>query len=455
MQFRLALARQPSADEVARLLALYEKCAKPGDRPGAVRTMLSAVLLRADAMYREEIGDPATQQLTPRETARAISLALTTQREKSLYEAAEKGALVTKEQIGAEVRRILDDPKIKKPRLLGFFQEYFGYPNATEVFKDKPKDLMHYPGVHVNDTDRLVLYILGKDREVLRELLTTPLAFVNVKVGKNKETKAEEFQRAETPNPQNHKGQANLESLYGLADWPVQQPVTLPKDTRLGILMQPSWLIAWSGNFDNDIVRRARFIRERLLGGTVPDLPIGFAAQVPDDPHRTLRDRVSSVTRAEACWKCHQRMDDLGLPFENFDHYARLRAVELVEDKEATAANVDKKGKPLGPVQRGAPLETTGIITGSGDAKIDGPVRDPRELVLKLAASERVRQVFVRHVFRYYMGRNESLADARTLQEADRAYVASGGSFKALLVSLLTSDSFLRRTPVPASTAKR
>ena len=57
-----------------------------------------------------------------------------------------------------------------------------------------------------------------------------------------------------------------------------------------------------------------------------------------------------------------------------------------------------------------------------------------------------MRQVFVRHAFRYYLGRNETLADAKTLQDADRAYVASGGSFKALVVALLTSDSFLYRS---------
>ena len=52
-------------------------------------------------------------------------------------------------------------------------------------------------------------------------------------------------------------------------------------------------------------------------------------AQVPDEPHRTLRDRLS-VTRVDACWKCHQRMDELGLAFENFDHFGRLRATETV-----------------------------------------------------------------------------------------------------------------------------
>ena len=90
MQFRAALARNAEADEVARLLALYDKCAKSGDHPGAVKTMLAAVLLRSDAMFRQELGDPATNQLTPRETATAISLALGNRREQGIFEAAEK-----------------------------------------------------------------------------------------------------------------------------------------------------------------------------------------------------------------------------------------------------------------------------------------------------------------------------------------------------------------------------
>jgi len=59
--------------------------------------------------------------------------------------------------------------------------------------------------------------------------------------------------------------------------------------------------------------------------------------------------------------------------------------------------------------------------------------------------------VIVRHVFRYFLGRNETLADGPTLVAAHKAYRDSKGSFKALLVSLLSSESFLYRT-VPSTT---
>jgi hypothetical protein len=43
------------------------------------------------------------------------------------------------------------------------------------------------------------------------------------------------------------------------------------------------------------------------------------------------------------------------------------------------------------------------------------------------------------------MGRNELLSDSKTLIDADHSYVQSGGSFKAVIISLLTSDSFIYR----------
>ena len=459
-QFRLAIGRSARSDETDRLIALYEKCAKADDRPAAVRTMLQAVLLHTDALFRNELGrgkanGAGRRLLAPAELARAISLALGDRREAGLVQAAAKNELTTREQVVAHVRRILDDAKIEKPRLLRFFREYFEHGNAVNVFKDKPSAFQHEPAILVSDTDRLIEHILGEDRDVFRRLLTTPVSFVNYTLRRNKKTRKMEPARAAIPPPVNRKRKnekpvLGVESVYGVADWPANQPVALPRNTRLGVLMQPSWLIAFSTNFENDPVRRGRWVRERLLGGTVPDLPIGVAAQVPDEPHRPLRDRLT-ITRDAKCWKCHQRMDDLGLPFENFDHFGRFRTTETVRDLEATARNVDSKGKPLGPMTREVRLSTTGRIADSGDPKLNGLLESPRDLVRKLAGSERVRQVFVRHVFRYYLGRNETLSDARTLQNADRAYVESGGSFKALLVSLLASDAFLYRIPASPS----
>jgi hypothetical protein len=200
---------------------------------------------------------------------------------------------------------------------------------------------------------------------------------------------------------------------------------TVDTNDRLGILTHPAWLVAHSDAMDNHAISRGRWIRERLLGDAVPDIPITLDAKLPDEPNATLRHRMR-VTRESECWRCHQKMDPLGLPFEKYNHLG------MVRDKNP--AN-----------NWGQPVDTSGEIIHSGDPTLDGPVKDPMEMIQKLANSERVKQVFVRHVFRFWMGRNETINDAPILQDAYKAYRDSNGSMKALLTSVLTSDAFLCR----------
>lgn len=196
---------------------------------------------------------------------------------------------------------------------------------------------------------------------------------------------------------------------------------TVPKGERLGILTHPAWLVSHTDAMDNHAIHRGIWVRKRLLGGGIPDVPITVDAQLPDEPENTLRQRMR-VTRAEYCWSCHEKMDPLGLPFEMYNHAGIFRTEEL-----------------------GQPVDTTGEIIDSGDPALDGPVANAIEMIEKLAESERVEQVFVRHAFRFWMGRNETLNDRPVLQAAHRAYRESGGSMKALITSLVTSDAFLYR----------
>ncbi|MEC9093262.1 MAG: DUF1588 domain-containing protein [Planctomycetota bacterium] len=196
---------------------------------------------------------------------------------------------------------------------------------------------------------------------------------------------------------------------------------TAPAGQRLGILTHPSWLVSHSDAMDNHAILRGRWIRERLLGGGIPDVPITVDAMLPDEPNNTLRQRMR-VTREAYCWTCHKKMDPLGLPFEMYNHAGLFRKTEL-----------DK------------PVNTSGEIIDSGDPVLDGKVANALEMIQKLADSKRAGQVFVRHAFRYWMGRNETINDAPILQEAYQAYVKNGGSMKALIVSLVTSDAFLYR----------
>ena len=224
-------------------------------------------------------------------------------------------------------------------------------------------------------------------------------------------------------------------------DFPTTQPFRVPN--RKGILTHPAWLVAHSQNTETDPVRRGKWIREKLLAGYVPDVPITVDAQIPEDHHRTLRERLDGVTSKQECWKCHVHMNPLGLTFEMFDDFGRHRLTEALEHPD----NVIEKGRgKFGEnVYKSKPMNATGYLEGTGDSALDGDVKDAFDLIDRLAKSRRVQQSIIRHAFRYFMGRNEMLSDSQTLIDAETAYVKSGGSFKMVVLSLLTSDSFIYR----------
>jgi len=467
-QFDTILKRQPTAEEKTRFVAFMKKnIAEAGQLAGA-RYALAAVLLLPEAVFRMEVGAGKADakgrvRLAPREIAFALAYALTDKRpDAELLAAAATGGLDTDAGVARQVRRLLDAPKIEKPRILRFFREYFGYDQCTEVFKESNGGgtALGHAGQDartlVEDTDQLVLYFFEQDKEVLRELLATNKSFVAYKsaasIKKQRADAIAKFEADKKKEPDKFKtktlnlpGRSVYES-YGLKDFPDQQPVELPAEQRAGILTQPSWLVAQSTSFDNHAIHRGKWIRERLLAGVVPDVPITVDAQLPDAPHKTLRERMV-VTQEKYCWQCHRLMNDVGYPFEQFDHFGRFRTAEKVLDPAATEKNKDPKGKSLGPVMRDAPLDATGLIAHVGDPALDGPVKNVAEYMKRLAGSERVEQVFVRHAFRYWAGRNEIPGDAATLQAAHKAYRDSNGSMKALIVSLLSSESFLYRMP--------
>lgn len=463
-EFQIVLQRDPGTEELRRFQALMAQNIKDAGAETGVKMTLATVFLLPEALYRVELGqgerDPhGRQMLAGRELAYAIGYALSDNGpDDKLLKAADAGQLVSRNDVQRELDRLLNDRKFDKPRIMRFFEEYFEFPAALDVFKDLKRGQWR-PEILVSDTRYLIEYILEEDRDVLKQLLTTNKSFVNYRVDRklgpqparvaNKPPKnaTEAEKRKQNPKPR----QMEYWDLYNLPeDWKFEphQPIELPAEERAGILTQPSWLAAFSTNNENHAIRRGKWIRERLLGGVVPDVPITVDAQLPDEPHRTLRQRME-ITRQEYCWKCHQKMNPLGLAFESYDYLGQFRRTEPVLDREATEKNVDQKGKPLGPVCREVPVDATGLVEDADEPAVEGTYKNAVQMIHKLADSPRVRQVFVRHAFRYWMGRNETLDDASTLVAADQAYVNSGGSIKALITSLLTSDSFLYRKSEP------
>ncbi|TWT29923.1 DUF1588 domain-containing protein [Blastopirellula retiformator] len=474
--FQAVTFRPPTKQESQAYVQIAQQSIdKLGQEDGAILG-LSAIFLDRDALFRPELatsGKPDEHgrvMLQDWELGMAVNHALRyIQPDETLQSAIVEGRLRTKEDVRREVERMLADDSIRKPRVLQFFRDYFDYDLGGYICKDA-KALgdtgagggnAHYSAMFdaTASTDRLIELILAEDQDVLKRLLTTEKIVatpgdkvyygtrrtqpdIAASLKQEKEAlaawleehpngKAADFKKR---NKTNHKvevaelsgpkifARVSRRSFGAGSMKPERILATAPEGERLGILTQPSWLVSHSDAMDNHAIRRGRWIRERLLGGGIPDVPITVDAMLPDEPNNTLRERMR-VTRESYCRTCHEKMDPLGLPFEMFNHAGLHRTTEL-----------------------GQPVDTSGEIIDSGDPNLDGKVDNAIDLIKKLSESERVEQVFVRHAFRFWMGRNETLNDAPVLQAADQAYQESGGSMKALLTSLLTSDAFLYRT---------
>lgn len=550
-QFDCVLQRPANPKELEKYLALARSAIELAGNTEGLRQLLVAVLLESEFLYRLEFGEGATDAygrklLSPREASYAISYALGDRSpDPTLVKAAAEGRLNSKEDYQREVLRLLADENyyrgvidptlndsgvVSHPKIIRFFREFFGYPNAVKVFKDSKRSGGYYlnpgrgssgtPGRLIVEADRIVDLYLKQDRNVFANLLTTDQFFMyhnvdnekglkiiagwrelyetlkdtdwrrnpekvfaehqelckkhNIDLGKR--THSNDLQRVMeyfsftfgkgntpfTTFPWAHgsnfkysesyslggspgsafRGSENYDEKHNL-NYPVVQPFKLANHT--GLLTHPAWLIAHSSNFHTDPIRRGRWIQEKLLAGRVPDVPITVDAKIPESPHMTLRERVESVTgpAQEACWKCHQRMNPLGYPFEKFDDFGRFRADEPLENPENLLTKARRENDA--DTYKTKRVNTIGSLLGTGNSKLDGPVTDAFDMIARLAQSDRVRQSIIRHAFRFYMGRNELLSDSQTLLAADKAYLESGGSFKAVIVSLLTSDSFLYR----------
>ena len=537
-EFKAIIRRAATDEETARYVAFLNENIALGGNLDGLRTTLTAMFLSPESIYRMEFGmgpvdEHGRRHLAPEEIAYALAYALTDQGPDDtaiIRDTFKQGTLNNREDVARVVQQLLDENigkdtprKQPLPRIMRFFDEYFGFHRANEVFKDNQRRRLEAigwgPQGLIRDARQVIQYRLREDEDVIARLLTgnefyiahngdsdkakkiyeesiaevLAADYVENLVTKKREqlekrekpVKPEAFQRMvddvrkkaeasvrryrqaiddgfkpfpgfDGPRHGYHIVDLRYIGSYNLPPhtrgqlqkwaWEYEQPIELPKDQRAGILTHPAWLGAHSWNDGNDPIHRGIWVQKKLLAGVIHDVPPDVDAQVPVDPHKTLRERMEFL-RAERCWNCHRKINPLGEPFEMFDDFGRYRTHDyfdedglLVTRRDGTFECMLKRGKLTK-----RPIDASGEIKGSGDPSVDGEVENAVEMMNRLGRSDRARQSFIRHLFRYFMGRNERLSDSITLIEAEQAYLENGGSFKALVVSLLSSDSFLYR----------
>lgn len=404
-----AFRRPLSVEEVSLFSEQFATGAAEGDFATGIGMVIETALQSPAFLYRVEFGEPATDaepvagdvlRLNPWETASRLSYLLwASMPDAELFDAAENLGLETKEQIAAQARRLLEDPRAR-PAVSNFHQQWLDYDRISNVGKDAtlfPEWSSSIGALMREETRAFLDDVVFSPAGNLSQLLTSPRTFLN----------------------------AELAALYG-ASGPTGaafEPVTLSATERAGVLTLAALLTINAHSNQTSPVHRGLLVRERFLCDLVPPPPPDVMVQAPDpSTGATARERFAAHSANAACAACHSLMDPLGFGFENYDALGRYRSEE-----------------------NGAPIDASGVLTSSD---VDGPFSGVVELAGKLAQSQDVEDCYVKQWFRFAYGRGETAQDECTLTTLNAQFSAAQGNIKELLVALTQTDAFLYRPTV-------
>lgn len=370
--------RTATADERAERSRDFDAAIAEGLTPlEAHDLVLRGVLMSPHTVFRSEHGGPGGLSAHERVQLLAYGVAGAPP-DAELLRTVEGDAILDEQVLRAQLRRLTSDPS-KLPSLRAFLREYYGWGEAIRVSKDAGA-LFHAPARLIEDTEEVVASTLTAHarRGLFRALMTAPGS------PKGSETHASWYGR-----------NGNAQTAPG----------------RSGVLMHPAWLVSRSEMDHNALVRRGRFVRERVLCTPVPSLPGGVVPPLSTAPGKSYRQRLEEQTAGAECRGCHQLMNDLGGAFEGFDHFGRPRTSD-----------------------DGAPLDVSGVLDGLAGAPV--PFDGPDALMRALADAPEAQDCFVENLFSYYVGRSPSPTDRCMLTELQAEYRTSGGDTLAVIESL-------------------
>ncbi len=401
---RKAFRRPLTQEEVDTYTALWRIGKEAAHLDEGIEMVVQAMLQSPYCLYRIELGEPGgpsgLRRPTSFEMASRLSYLLWgTMPDEEHFAAATAGALSTPDEIEAQARRMVDDPRARET-LRHFFEQWL----ELELIDSLDKDTNVYPAFRgeirpllKHEVEAFIDHVVWEGSGDLTELFTAPYTFMN----------------------------KPLADFYGVSGPTGDEFVRVELDParHAGILTQAGILASFSKPNQSSPIHRGKWVRERLLCNTLPSPPPDLEIKPPDlDPNLTTRERFSQHRDDPFCAGCHELMDPIGLAFEHYDGIGLWRDLE-----------------------NGFEIDDSGHILGTD---VEGDFNGPVELAHKLGASTDVRACVALSLFRFSYGRSEGPEDAYSVKTiADR--IGGGQDVRELLVALTQTDAFLYLPAAP------
>jgi hypothetical protein len=424
--------RRPLTEaETTRLHGVYTAAAEATDPENGLRSLLKALLLSPNFLFRSELGTgpgpDGVVRLTDFELAAQLSYLLwDSTPDDTLLDLAAAGRLRHPAVLRAEAERLLRAPRRAAPVFASFVRDWLKIEDLARSRKDKKL----FPGYTsalaadlLQENRRFVDSIVfepGGDRR-LRTLLTAPYGFVNARTAVIYGLGAPAESTAALKG-----AAATAQDASAALDATALRRRPLDPAERRGIFTHGAFLAAHAGSDAPKLVARGSLVREQVLCGEVPEPPDEFKfdeSKISED--MTAREKFTLHTRSAFCARCHALFDGIGFALESYDAIGRFRRTD--------------KDKPIDP------SGTLTVAPGKPEIRFANFV----ELAERLADLPEAQDCFARQYLTFATGRSAPEVSACEARAVARSFAESGHRLDALMFAVVQSPGFTLRRAAP------
>lgn len=213
----------------------------------------------------------------------------------------------------------------------------------------------------------------------------------------------------------------NLAEFYGIkgVEGVHFRPVPVsPGEHRGGLLSQGAFLTGHSDGTQSHPIKRAVWLKEKILGSPPPPPPPNVPELDPETPgfeKLTLKEQLELHRSKASCVDCHRKIDPYGVVFENYDAVGRFRT--------------EAKGKPI---DARSELPDGTVIDGVAALKSHILQERPDEFARSL----------VKHLLAYSLGRDLTFADEPEIDRIVQRVRDHNYRLQSVIMEIVKSEVF-------------
>ncbi|MCP5539707.1 MAG: DUF1592 domain-containing protein [Akkermansiaceae bacterium] len=306
--------------------------------------------------------------------------------DRNLLDAARKGELKDPKRVESQARRMLNDPRARE-KLRGFFYRWLELERADDLSKDE-KTFPGFDAATLADL-RTSLWLFLDDavwseKSDYRHLLLADSLFLNERLG----------------------------TFYGKQVPPDAgfQRISFDPNQRAGLITHPFLLSTLAYHNSTSPIHRGVFLTRNIVGMTLKS-PVE-ANKFDDskfDPSLTMREKVTVMTRSQACMGCHHTINPLGFSLENYDGVGRWQTRD-----------------------RDKPIDTKSVFETDEGEKLQ--LKGARDVANFAANSRTAHRTFIHQLFHHVAKQPLEAYGFHEVEHLRGQFEKSGYSLRELLV---------------------